>query len=516
MPRSASPRVHAPSARVGTLIPSAVKRVVASEWQLVILKKLGEQTGLENVPKEEIIQAAAETGLEQKWIRKWLSRRRVHQRAHPRSSTAEASISSESTTGTPLLPKDSLNAGQPVALPKNGGGVNRVLLPNPSGEGTKPGDQGTSNLQGHPSPALSGTPNSVQVAHPGTSFTVPLRSPILHPEASADPTQALSDDIFNMRSSTRSPSLGYIPLAFPVTYVPAGHQAYVDSSPDSSGDIDLATAQLQYPIGPFDVDAVPQVPSVQSHIETGYAQDRSSPDMMYLSQLLLETSQPGALDTVSVPLPVSSAPSDFSVRSRVTYSMYSSSLVPSTYSTLAAQASASTVRFGPLPVAFKTRFGDLAALTKRIRATFEEDVLSACQPQDLQALLGNDYMRQGPPWDTDPRIDRRTSNSQEDTTSENSLNATSADSSSFDTLNSSDSSTSDTSQVISAALTGPERGKAESVADEDTDDDQDELLTPSGDIPSFIDSFSSSRKSAGDGHDGLAVPVVVAGGMEEL
>ncbi|OCH88673.1 hypothetical protein OBBRIDRAFT_888926 [Obba rivulosa] len=464
MPRSASPQASSP--RLASLVPPPNKRVVAAEWQLVILRKLGEHTGLDHIAREDITRAARETGLEERWIRKWLSRRRVHRRALRSSMTSRASAGSPSRSATPLVSASFSDTRSDFRQ----GWLGRVILPKAQDD-VKPIPQVEQSLEAHASPApteidLENAATDVQVARPGASFTVSLRTPATHSEDSANPPHALSDHAFDPRSFTRSPSLGYIPFAFPMVYSTSAAQPYVydESSPDTSVDVGRSS-QLQYPRDPFSPVMLPEVPSVHIHLGSVPTQNVSA-DMAYLSRLLLETSQPGALEPVSAP----EFSSHLSTRASYGTPSFASSAQACASS---AFATASTTPPGiccaPPPIAYKTRFCDLAALTKRIRTTFEENVLS-----DMRDLVDGDYMLHNSPWETDLELSQRASSGRQFAESVAAASPRPAP---------------------SAAPGGSDQGSVD-VVDNDSDDGEDELLTPSGDLPSFFAPFPPNEEKS--------------------
>ncbi|KAH9936588.1 uncharacterized protein B0H18DRAFT_974528 [Fomitopsis serialis] len=193
-----------------------------------------------------------------------------------------------------------------------------------------------------------------------------------------------------MRSLTQSPSLGYIPFAFPLAFSQMSDTE--DSDPSLSGDTSLSSSgassvdalagsqaligtQVSYPTmySEHFVPTVPTLPPDHTQPNPADAESQRSSNMLYLSQLLLDatnahvpqlaSSPSGDSEYLSGLLPLSFAPS---------LQSHSTSVL-GTVSTNPAGRRTDYMWYPPPPVAFKARVTDLALLTKRIRATYEEN-----------------------------------------------------------------------------------------------------------------------------------------------
>ncbi|KAH9948871.1 hypothetical protein B0H21DRAFT_206122 [Amylocystis lapponica] len=357
------------------------RRVVANGRQLVLLNQLYQRTG-EHASKEDVANTARETGLEERWVKKWVQRQR---KSRARKSTGTASTVSSADNSlcleAPCAPTSSVTTVSDPASSTSAVPRNERLTPTVS-------RQPRPFIQYQPAP--SGY-SPIQVTRPGASFTVPLR-PVFSSE-DAD-TQ-------------------------PLAVSPAGSRH---------------TIQNAYSWLPSQ-DAQPSVPAAfpVPPAQTELTQSASS---LYLSQLLLESGH-------SIPYAVLSSepPQYFSGCSPPLASRASSvpSLQPHSVSVLGG------VHFPPPPVAFKMRFADLVALMKRIRTTFEEKLMAA--------MTGSEDV----PWDTDLYIESRM-------------------------LRLSAASTAD----YGFPAEGAEVRADACLGEEETEDDEDEVVTPGGELEMFF------------------------------
>ncbi|GBE83046.1 hypothetical protein SCP_0500900 [Sparassis crispa] len=285
---------------------------------------------------------------------------------------------------------------------------------------------------------------------------VPFNASFRNTVAPAELSTALSLPFQNelqLRSLIQSPSLGYIPVAFPMTFVPMDIQGRESSraAPDHS----VFPSSVSQPL-------VPIIPAFPLYPTQAPATDSHSSNMAYLSQLLFEASDPVPLEAAR--------PSELSGYLTALGQRPASvmSFDPSMFSHSTNVLANESVNFmyHPPPVSFKTRYSDLAALTKRIRAAFAESVHLAERGMDGNAQ--SPVVTQAHMWASGSQDMVRMSCS-------HSLTETACHAGPY-------------TQIQSPLLDN------NALRDEDTDDEE-ELLTPSGDVSLFFDSVLDTSGS---------------------
>ena len=347
---------------------------------------------------------------EVRWIRNWLSRYRkgrtrsigddlnATRRQGPKTRSATASTVSSIATAAD-------SSGPDTAL---GGtiSIHRLLqIHQDTGRREKRKRKSDASLPGsHSTAEASGAPAApyVQIAKPGTSFSLPLNpTPQAQLGGSSssfiDPSQL--DTGIKTRSLTQSPSLGYIPLAFPMQLVqPPGATLSDHSVPDilPRQPTDVAATDAPANLGSQCSIAVeanhpmvysqylaPVVPTLPLEFtQPDSADGQPSSNMLYLSQLLLDASN------VHVPPPATGSPGDsgyLSVLSPLSFAPSMQSHSTSILGTVSTNFPGQNVWYPPPPVAFRARVTDLALLTKRIRTTYEQSA-DLSDPKGLYSL----------------------------------------------------------------------------------------------------------------------------------
>ncbi|OBZ68657.1 hypothetical protein A0H81_11195 [Grifola frondosa] len=353
-------------------------RVIATALQRVALNTLYECRG-DNATKDDIERVSRETGLENRWIKKWIGRQSASRRRKLTASTRTSCTGSPNST--------------PRTSSSNAVGSSRFIHDGASQYA--PAYNQVHTLGGYvmvqtgPSSSHLEQPTSVpgesliQIAKPGTSFTVPLHSA----GYSAMPSSQTQNS-FGLRSLPEPP-LGYMPLAFPVAglhenmHPPSGH---AQESPNKNSATLLPDAS-----GARHVlhDVLP----TQAGLAEGH-----NPNARYLSQLLHGT-------THAIPLErfTTETSSYLSVLSRPAAGLSSSPSLQLQPTSVLRTASGSE-QFLPPPIAYKARYSDITTLTRRIRATFFERAVPVeyddanCDDADGSAQ-----------WETDMQVEKRVS-----------------------------------------------------------------------------------------------------------
>ncbi|KAF9806216.1 hypothetical protein IEO21_08778 [Rhodonia placenta] len=336
-------------------------RVIADDRQLVILKSLW-QCG-PNPTKEHVLRAVRDTGLKEKWIRDWMQRQRRKKRslaagsAYGNSSSTRASSSSGSVSGTGSAISASLRIKQYEDL---GNGIaHKIKSLEASG-----GREEHTSLEARVSSTLkSEAANDPEASH----YTLP-------------------DGFLGMRSLSQSPSLGYIPLAFPMM-IPGAFEHGLGSG---SGSYVYGGTQHSNMYSQPAVPSAPVLPPVPSQITQAQTQDGGS-NMFYLAQLLLDATDALPHDALLDPEP-SSYLSALS-QSPTGVLSFAPSLQSHSTSVLGHVTTGSDAysRFPPAPVAYTAPYSDVAALTKRIRVTLEDN---AKRVSDAESPAGMDTPEQ--------------------------------------------------------------------------------------------------------------------------
>ncbi|PCH39919.1 hypothetical protein WOLCODRAFT_149971 [Wolfiporia cocos MD-104 SS10] len=371
--------------------------------------------------------------------------------------------------------------------------------------------------------ALSTDP-PVQIGRPGSSFTVPLRSGSGAPQAQVEnpttPGPACYENVLDFRPLFQSPSLGYIPMAFPMAgppqpgaYNPDPHRV-----PDSCETSYNSEANARHSSPPQEAQAqaqaqaqahsqrssthrlvsvVPTPPSAPTlplvPLQTDPSQSNHA-SMLYLSQLLLEATNASATGP-AMPVSPNTSSSYFSALSPSAAGAMVSSFLPSlqSHSTSilgSAGANPHAMRYPP-PIAYRTRAADLAALAQRVRASFEKSVRAregvtedrgetssgqdgrscdtgrVCSPLGSQGEVGNNgCVPESRAGTGSTRLDHGSTGSTQQ---------------------------GDTS--ASARSAGATSGMAQEQEEDSEDEDEEELRTPTGDIPIFIGDSAQPQDS---------------------
>ncbi|KAI0953612.1 hypothetical protein AcW1_007785 [Taiwanofungus camphoratus] len=456
-PRTASRRVRSTAAL------SRPRRVVAVRWQVAVLNGLYQRAG-ENATKGDVESVAKETGLAETWIRKWIQRQRKS-RARKSASRTQASSADAAGSTHPTTPVGTASFASQASCDAEAGSSTSIQIGLQENGVTSPCNSDANKIASEHMSLASGAP--ILVGQPGAAFSMPLRSAVLAAESSAIlPFDEPSDPALDMRSLIQSPSLGCIPKAFPMSTVsttsPAWNQVYntahvnnISTVTNNEGLNQALLSQRLLPSLPVFLDPPCQTAAISN------AQTYST---THLSQLLLEA-------TNSAPpqpeFSLVSTPSSFLsalTRPHVSHLSFVTSLHSHSGSV------GNSCSYPPPPIAYKTRFRDLTALTKRIRVTFDDAVSSA---QDLGGVT-DDTSQDALYWETDKHIKSRLLR----------LSHLADDRA--------------TIRVPDVETSCSERD--EESDDDDDDDDDDELLTPSGEMEMFIENpISHVAPSKGKG-----------------
>lgn len=244
----------------------------------------------------------------------------------------------------------------------------------------------------------------VQIAKPGTSFSLPLH-PLSKSSASRSSSSLQVNSGLRTHSLTQSPSLGYIPLAFPMHLnQPAGadlsghsNSDHAQVQPTHAGSSSTsANPDLRYSLGGeasqpkmYHQSFMPTVPTLLLKCtQPNSTEGPSNSAMLYLSQLLLDASN------AHVPPPAAGANGDSEYLSRLSPLSFAPSLQSHSTSVLRTvnNLRGQNLWYPPPPVAFRTRVTDLALLTKRIRTTYEQ----SDDFRSVQGLSSGRRLWQGP------------------------------------------------------------------------------------------------------------------------
>lgn len=308
----------------------------------------------------------------EKWIRDWMQRQRRNKRwslaagsASGKSSSTRASSSSGSGSGT----------GSAISA-----SLRRIKQYEDLGYGIA-----------HKVNSMEASGGRVEHTSLEARVSSTLKSEAANdPEA---PHYTLPDGFLGMRSLSQSPSLGYIPLAFPMMIPGAsehglgsGNSSYVYGGTQHSN-------MYSQPAMP----SAPVLPPVPSQITQAQTQDSGS-NMFYLAQLLLDATDALPHDALLYPEP-SSYLSALS-QSPTGVLSFAPSLQSHSTSVLGHIMTGSDAysRFPPAPVAYTAPYSDVAALTKRIRVTLEDN---AKRVSDAESPAGMDTPEQSSlTWET--------------------------------------------------------------------------------------------------------------------
>lgn len=479
-------------------------KTIAAPWQVAALQQLMQRAG-DSPPKEDIVQTGKETGLyvccllvialwlndtaernsvhsrEVRWIRNWLSRQR---RSRARSGEGSGTSRKREVHALSVAPASTKPTGDISGSSQASSEENTSIQQSPQTQkdserrNKRKREDICASIQG--SAAEPSCPY-IQIAKPGTSFSLPLHS---SPQASSNNNSVAPGDLLQAdsgtktRALTQSPSLGYIPLAFPMTYSqPPGaadselsvssdtslnsNNSGTSSDPGTQESQVLAGTQTGYPMmySEHFMPIIPTLPPDYTYCEPTESQ-RSS-NMFYLSQLLLDASDTHAPHLATGPLgdsqyvselyPASFAPS---LQSHSTSVLGAVSMKPAGHYTR-------YLPYPPPPVAFKARVTDLAMLTKRIRATYEDSMGGGSANGSYSGYTPREC---ADVWHAECNVEdcgANTSATEPEVSTESLLRDASADS------------------TKDAAL-------ALALEEDDSDADEEELLTPAGDLPSFM------------------------------
>ncbi|KAI8994210.1 hypothetical protein BD414DRAFT_481768 [Trametes punicea] len=399
-------------------LPSAHRppRVVANADQLVILNALYARVG-QDATKDDIGEVSRETGLQEKWIRKWIKRKRNAKggkgnskasafvtpspvvrkpgKDSPKARPTAGASDAETTLHGSMRPVFDLHSAGPAwhtslgqPGPASGSVKTSTAIGSPpvsehSCSGVLPVSgsalahtqptvmaQGGIPASGHLSlTSLRPTTSLVQVAHPGDSFTVPLRidrsssvqlgsgpSSLSLPAGSYGPQSCISPDV-------PSPALGYDTLEFRSQAAPPPPRA-----PDNTRLHFSQLTPLHIPSGyPADMPAPGpgfSAPPFAYMGPSGFALGPGclSDGAAYLYRLLNESSGDGP-PPEAPPFHLVYYPGErgLEIPSPTLWS-------PSAFASPIAALEASDFAVPPTPVSYQMRMSDLVALTRSARA----------------------------------------------------------------------------------------------------------------------------------------------------
>lgn len=333
-----------------------------------------------------------------RWIRNWLSRYRkgrtksssdvpnATRKPGPKTRSAPASTASSTVTAAD-------SSGSDPSQTALGGtiSIHRLLqIHQDTGRREKrkrKPDAAVTSSDSSAEPTSAPAVPYVQIARPGTSFCLPLHaSPQSQPSDSSSGSLQVDNSV-KTRSLTQSPSLGYIPLAFPMqlSQPPAANVSdytvldALSGQPTDAGNTYSSVApDPQYSIGAeasqpmmYSQCFVPVAPTLPLEFtQAELADGQPSANMLYLSQLLLDASN------VHVPPPATGDPGDSDYLSGLSPLSFAPSLQSHSTSVLGTASMnlpRQNIWYPPPPVAFRARVTDLALLTKRIRTTYEQN-----------------------------------------------------------------------------------------------------------------------------------------------
>ncbi|KZT09257.1 uncharacterized protein LAESUDRAFT_810875 [Laetiporus sulphureus 93-53] len=447
-------------------------RVIAAPWQVIALNDLLQRTG-PITSKQDIEKTMRETGLEEKWIRNWLQRQRRAKRAR------ESEGSTVSSEGAPLQDMFTVRTPTPESS-SSMAEVSHSFTGGPARQDNFP----------------------VQIAEPGSSFIVPLRPGAIPIDRSVAPSPAASlVNTAEWHSEGPTGRCDYMTSVFPVLpperWQP--EQAYDRALAPLEGEMHQPTG-ITEPISQAQLDAVMQrpqgafsnVPATSWNMDQQYPAQYVDPSLMYLSQLLLDATN--SVPPVPVPVEPSSNlnPLYHPITSDHANVSFLQSALTSTLVSANVNPTESQYTCHPLPpVSFQARYSDLVLLTRRLRSTVEMNVLTAPDVEVPPATFDGHSFQISPSWKTEPQSKLSIVQS-DDTLAGSSMRHCQLE----------DLKPTDTCD-----------------GDEGSDDEDEELLTPSGDTPSFIGSpllYNSMEKGKAALYDENMERVNIAGKVEEV
>ncbi|KAI0631927.1 hypothetical protein C8Q77DRAFT_1122747 [Trametes polyzona] len=513
-------------------------RVVANAEQLVILRALYARVG-EDATKEDVDEVSRETGLEAKWIRKWIKRQRAPRGKGKRSAPskhAESPVSNGSvSTDATQTAVHSVYPMESISLDLSYTGANwHHLLPGQLGSSSDTGssDGSPSRSEGScsdnmtaqsvsptphtltalPAPAVGpssvnlGVPHPpvilptrpVQVARPGSSFTVPLRFGLTSPDASGMPYPGTS------RSLHVAPD-GLLPIHLPGSDFFSMAQASHISVPAGRAQL-LGLTRLDIPGGshpasePIPFSAPPAAFSLPGPLVPG----GFTPVGEYFSRLFNDTDN----DLTAIePPPLHSTcyfgniagPSD----------MPPNLWAPSNVMPVSSEHAAGFSTPMPTPLSYQIRMSDLVALTKRLRESAAPGPHAAGQHLDSEAAASSPDMAgptahaQSPGTCYHTRVDNR------------SLTYRSGDAMSDVALSLESSAV--IPELSMSVLSDDCVDNPGAIKDGEVTEDEDEVVTPCEEVDHFLSPVPATAATSLDKGKAVALPdlVEVADGTEE-
>lgn len=316
---------------------------------------------------------------EEKWIRKWLTRRN-----HPRTTKSKARANSQTGTSSPDY----------TAFASN------ITLTESSPLGNEDLDiQNSATAFSMLNLLTDVSPRSISVAVSRPDISRSLSAPELHvPTRDSDAYGSLLHyGPAYLRLLAMSPSLGYIPSVFP--------PITTTNSARAAPTTDLTIMQLATESSPRSrsLQSILSDPNFQANVTCDGPDDRTAFDSSTLAQLLQEaatTSQnERGTDTERPTLPSSALQP--AILPSVGTSLEDFSFAPSLQSHSTSVMFNQTTRFymrpslsyqssfQPLPISYKTKLSDLMALSKRIRAAspLMSTQLSATDSEESMSIL---------------------------------------------------------------------------------------------------------------------------------
>ncbi|KAK7690278.1 hypothetical protein QCA50_006933 [Cerrena zonata] len=236
------------------------ENVTVSDEQNAVLEALYERAT--HPSKQYILLASQETGFSEKWIRLWLQRkRRAVKRRNPSilltssTSTDTVSTSAYSTQSEPLNATHAFTLSRPVVW-------NHLYEEQTS----------QSSLFAHSTSLNEETLLSQAASEPMPPLQIiPYSAPTTFPSTLSLPS--VMDDISNscMRAYTRSPSLGYIPVAFPfdISTLNKGSTSRTSISTTSSSTSSSIRATNHAKVNHSAENRVPSVPQLNLNATFG-------------------------------------------------------------------------------------------------------------------------------------------------------------------------------------------------------------------------------------------------------
>ncbi|KAF7795387.1 hypothetical protein EIP86_006545 [Pleurotus ostreatoroseus] len=328
-------------------------RKVASKNQLLILHAFRNRVA-SKASKDELEEVSRQTGLDVKWIRKWLSRQK-----HPRVKN-RLNIDSESgfespgsSSGTAISHSTAFSVCMssfqceitPMATASSElDGINTSWMTSSSGSLPRP-DVGS---RSYSAPNLSVATSSFLSGPSYANDTTDARSELSGSDSISD---------YAARPLTMSPSLGYIPSLFPppAALVPVSQTVptSLTSTPTFSSQ---AQNQMQSQVQTTCPALEPEYPELDDSM--------NATNMAALIKLLstVSSSQPQMQSQL---LPSLQGNGNTTCTTHLTAA--SVTIPSSSFASLASLRSQHA--FAPQPVAYKMHYTDLVALTKRVRAT---------------------------------------------------------------------------------------------------------------------------------------------------